>query len=83
MVQELWSLKVGEGVSFGLIELSGQLWTLSLLPNEIWGNLEYQNPREFCNLSNAGKNAEFQSRIRKLWPVEDGVIYEFCFPGLS
>jgi hypothetical protein len=45
MVQELWSLKVGEGVSSGQIELSAQIWTLSPLPNEFWGNLEYQNPR--------------------------------------
>jgi hypothetical protein len=54
MVQELWSLNVGGGVSSGQIELSGQLRTLSPLPNEIWKNLEYQNPREFCNLSNGG-----------------------------
>jgi hypothetical protein len=54
MVQELWSLKVGEGVSSGQIELFGQLWTLSPLPNKIWGNLEHQNPIEFFNLSNGG-----------------------------
>jgi hypothetical protein len=54
MVQELWSLKDGEGVSSGQTELSGQIWTLGPLPNEIWGNLEYQNPREFCSLSNGG-----------------------------
>jgi hypothetical protein len=53
MVQELWSLKFG-GVSSGQIELSGQIWTLRPLPNEFWGNREYQNPREFCNLSNGG-----------------------------
>jgi hypothetical protein len=51
-VQELWSLKVGGGVSSSQTELSEQIWTLSLLPNGSWGNLEYQNPREFCNLSN-------------------------------
>jgi hypothetical protein len=55
MVQELWSLKVGGGVSSGQIELSGPLWTLSPLPNEFWGNLEYQTPLEICNLSNGGK----------------------------
>jgi hypothetical protein len=44
--------KVRGGVSSGQIELSGLIWTLSPLPSEIWGNLEYQNPREFCNLSN-------------------------------
>jgi hypothetical protein len=54
MVQELWSLKVGGGVSSAHIELSGSIWTLSLLPNDIWENLEYQNPRKFCNLSNGG-----------------------------
>jgi hypothetical protein len=54
MVQELWSLKVEGGVSSGLLKLSGQIWTLTPLPNEIWGNLEYQNPREFCSLSNGG-----------------------------
>jgi hypothetical protein len=54
MVQELWSLKFGGGVSSGQIELSGQLWTLSPLPNKFWGTLEYQNPREFCILSNGG-----------------------------
>jgi hypothetical protein len=53
-VQELWSLKVGEGVSSGHIELPGQIYTLSPLPNGSWGNLEYQNPREFCKLSNGG-----------------------------
>jgi hypothetical protein len=45
MVQELWSLKVGGGVCFGQIELSGYIWTLSPLPNKNLGNLEYQNPR--------------------------------------
>jgi hypothetical protein len=53
-VQDLWSLKVGEGVSSGQIELSGQIWTLHPLPNESWGILKYQNPREFLNLSNDG-----------------------------
>jgi hypothetical protein len=54
MVQELWPLKVGGGVSSGQIELSGQLWTFSLLPNKIRKNPEYQNPREIFNLSNGG-----------------------------
>jgi hypothetical protein len=45
MFQELWSLKIGRGVSSEQIELSGQLWTLSSLSSENWGNLEYQNPR--------------------------------------
>jgi hypothetical protein len=53
MVHELWSLEfVCGGV---LLELnSGQIWTLSPLPNEFWGNPEYQNPREFRILSNDG-----------------------------
>jgi hypothetical protein len=72
MVQELWSLKVGEGVSSEQTELSGQIWTLSPHQNEIWGNLEYQNPREICNVSNGGYNAEFRPRIRKLRPDEIG-----------
>jgi hypothetical protein len=54
MVQELWSLKVGEGVNSRQIELSGQTWTLNPLPNGSWGNLESQNPREFGILSNDG-----------------------------
>jgi hypothetical protein len=54
MVQELWSLKVGRGVSSGQIELSGPHWTLSPIPYEIWGILEYQNPRELFSLSNGG-----------------------------
>jgi hypothetical protein len=38
-----------------LLELnSGQIWTLSPLPKEFWGNPEYQNPREFRILSNDG-----------------------------
>jgi hypothetical protein len=53
-VQELWSLKVVGGVSSGQIELSGQLWTFSPLPNKIRKHLEYQNPREIFNLSNGG-----------------------------
>jgi hypothetical protein len=39
-VQELWSVKVGEGVSSEQTELSGQFWTLSTLPNGSWGNLK-------------------------------------------
>jgi hypothetical protein len=54
MVQELWPLKGGGGVSSGQIELSRQLWTLSPLPNEFWGNLEYQNHIKFCTLSYSG-----------------------------
>jgi hypothetical protein len=49
MVTENWG-----GVSSGQIELSGQSWTLNPLPNGSWGNLEYQNLREFYNLSNSG-----------------------------
>jgi hypothetical protein len=45
-------MKVGGGVSSGQIELSGQIWTLSPFQNKIWGIPEYQNPREFCILSN-------------------------------
>jgi hypothetical protein len=51
-VQELWSLKVGGGVSSGEVKLSGQIWTLSPLSKEFWENSEYQNHREFYNLSN-------------------------------
>jgi hypothetical protein len=53
-VQELWSLKVGRGISSGQIKLSGQIWTFSPLPKEFWGNYEYQYPREFYILSNGG-----------------------------
>jgi hypothetical protein len=53
-VQELRSLKFREGVSSGQIELSGQLWTFSPLPNKTRKNLEYQNPREILTLSNGG-----------------------------
>jgi hypothetical protein len=53
-VQELWSLKVGGGVSSRQIELSGQLWTFGPLPNKIRKNLEYQNPKEIFKLSNGG-----------------------------
>jgi hypothetical protein len=71
MVQELWSLKVGGGVSSAQIELSRSIWTLGPLQNKIWENLEYQNPREFCNLSNGGYNAGYRFRIRKIGPVEE------------
>jgi hypothetical protein len=37
-----------------LYQLSVSIWTLSPLSNEIWENFEYQNPREFCILSNGG-----------------------------
>jgi hypothetical protein len=36
------------------IRLSGQVWTLSPLPKELWGNSEYKDTREFYNLSNGG-----------------------------
>jgi hypothetical protein len=51
MVQELRSLQVG-GVRSRQIKLSGQIWSLRPLRNEFWENSEYQNPREFYNLSN-------------------------------
>jgi hypothetical protein len=35
-------------------KLPGQIWTLSPLSKEFWGNPEYKNPREFCNISNNG-----------------------------
>jgi hypothetical protein len=38
----------------GQIKLSGQIWTLSPLPKEFWGNSKYQNRIEFRNLSNDG-----------------------------
>jgi hypothetical protein len=38
----------------GQTKLSGQIWTLCSLTQEFWGNPEYQNPREFHNLSNKG-----------------------------
>jgi hypothetical protein len=41
-------------VSSGQIKLSGQFWTLSPIPQEFRVNLEYENPREFCILSNGG-----------------------------
>jgi hypothetical protein len=44
MVQELWSLKVEEGVGSGQIKMSGQFWTLRPLPKEFRENSEYQNP---------------------------------------
>jgi hypothetical protein len=53
-VQELSSLEVGEGVNFGQIKLSGPIWTLTLIPKEIWENSKYQNPRDFHNLPNDG-----------------------------
>jgi hypothetical protein len=59
MVQELWSLKIEEGVGFGQIKLSGQFWTLHPLPKEFRENSEYQNPRKFYNLSNGGRTQNF------------------------
>jgi hypothetical protein len=64
--------EIGGGVSSGQIELPGQIWTLSSVPNEIWKDSDYEGPRKFCNLSNDEYNSEFQSRIRKLRPVEVG-----------
>jgi hypothetical protein len=58
-VQELRSLKVGEGASSGQIKLSGQFWTLSLFSKEIWNNSAYKGSREFYNLSNVGKTQNF------------------------
>jgi hypothetical protein len=78
-VQELWSLKFGGGVSSGQIELSGQIWTLNPLTNGFLGNHEYQNPIEFCTLSNSGYNSEFWSRTKKLWPIEVEQYYKIWF----
>jgi hypothetical protein len=52
MAQELRSLEVGEGVSSGQIKLSGQFWTLRPVPNEIWKDSDYEDPRNFYSLSN-------------------------------
>jgi hypothetical protein len=41
-------------INSGQIKLSGQIWTLSPLPKELWGNFEYQNSREFLKFSNDG-----------------------------
>jgi hypothetical protein len=50
--------KLGGGVlqeiNSGQIKLSGQIWTLSPLPKELWEYTGYQNSREFCKLSNDG-----------------------------
>jgi hypothetical protein len=54
MVQELRSLEIGKGVSFGQIKLSGKIWTLKPLLKEIWTKSEHKDPREFYNLSNDG-----------------------------
>jgi hypothetical protein len=53
-VQELHSLEVGEGVSSWQIKLSGQFWTLRLVPNKIWKDSDYKDPRKFYNLFNEG-----------------------------
>jgi hypothetical protein len=52
-------------INSGQIKLSGQVWTLRLLPKEIWKNSKHKDPREFYNLSNEGYNSEFRSRIKK------------------
>jgi hypothetical protein len=54
MVQELLSLEFERGVSFGQIKLSGQIWSLRLLPMENWKSHEYKGPREFYRISNEG-----------------------------
>jgi hypothetical protein len=36
-------LRVLLEINSGQIKLSGQIWTLSPLPKELWGNFEYQN----------------------------------------
>jgi hypothetical protein len=51
--------EIGEGVSSGQIKLSGPLWTLSPLPYEFCGNIEYQTPREFLNFLTEGKTQNF------------------------
>jgi hypothetical protein len=43
----------------GQIKLHGRLWTLGPLPNQIWKNSEYEDPREFYNISNVGQKSEF------------------------
>jgi hypothetical protein len=55
MVQEFWSLKVAEGVSSGQIELSGQIWTLSPLPNGSWGTLNTKILENFVTFLTVGK----------------------------
>jgi hypothetical protein len=51
MVQELWSLQVGEGIRSGQVRLSGQIGILRPLAMELWKNPEHKIPREFYNLS--------------------------------
>jgi hypothetical protein len=36
------------------IKLSGQIWTLRPLREEIWKNSKYKDPTKFYNLSNEG-----------------------------
>jgi hypothetical protein len=59
MVQELWSLKIGKGVSSGPIKLSGQLWTLSLPPNENWGNSNTKILENFVTFLTVGRTQNF------------------------
>jgi hypothetical protein len=58
-VQELWSLKVGGGVSSEQIELSRQIWTLSPLPNEIWDTLNTQILENFVTFLTVGRTQNF------------------------
>jgi hypothetical protein len=74
-----WKLGVLLEINSEQIKLSGQFWTLNLIPKEMWENSEYQNPREFCNLFNDGLNSIFQSHIKKLRPVEAEPHYELQF----
>jgi hypothetical protein len=41
-------------INSGQIKLSGQIWTLRPLWEEIFKNSKYKDPRKFYNLSNEG-----------------------------
>jgi hypothetical protein len=52
MVTASWRVQLE--ISSEQIKLSGQIWTLRPLPEAIWKNSEYKDPRKFYNLSNEG-----------------------------
>jgi hypothetical protein len=51
---EHYKLGVLLEINSGQIKLSGQIWTLRPLREEIWKNSKYKDPRKFYNLSNEG-----------------------------
>jgi hypothetical protein len=60
-------------------QLSGWMWTLSLLPLNNWKSPKYKGPREFYNLSYKGWNSGFEFRTKKLWPIEVDRTYKIRF----